>query len=169
MATKTKTRTRTKAAPTAEAPTPQTAAPVPAPAVVEQQPGLRTPIGWNSPDRSPRPTGELTRTATLVRGISFTLSSSTGAIVLRHGKPTPINDTEFERLSEQVDRVDFADPANNVRVERRIRKFVFNHAASGDAIELPVLEDRECGPFARTLGDQAEHDRKFEGQEFTAR
>ena len=171
MATKAKTRTRARTkAPAAEAPkpTPQSVAPEPA-AVAMEGPGFRTPDVWSPRDRSPRPTGELTRTATLVRGISFTLSYSTGAIVLRHGKPTPINDTEFERLSEQVDRVDFPDPANNVRVERRIRKFVFNHAASGDAIELPVLEDRECGPFARTLGEQTEHDRKFEGQEFTQR
>ena len=161
-----KARVRTSA-PTAEQPAAQ-AAPAPAPAALER-PGLRTLPEWNSPDRSPRPTGELTRTATLVRGISFTLSYSNGAIILRAGKATLINDIEFERLIEQVDRVDFPDPANNVRVERRIRKFVFHHAASGEAIELPILEDRECGPFARTLGDQAEHDRKFEGQEFTQR
>ena len=159
---------RVRTAP-AEAPQPAAqVAPAPAPVALEP-PGLRTLPAWNSPDRNPRPTGELTRTATLVRGISFTLSYSTGAIVLRAGKPTPINDTEFERLSEQVDRVDFPDPANNVRIERRIRKFIFHHAASGDQIEMPVLPDVECGPYALSLGDQAQRDRLFEGAEHTAR
>ena len=158
---------RARSAPAAEAPAPQ-AAPEPA-AVTLEGPGFRTPDVWSPRDRNPRPAGELSRTATLVRGNVYVFSYSTGPVVFRHGEATLINDTEFARLSEQVDRVDFADPANNVRVERRIRKFVFNHAASGEAIELPVLEDRECGPFARTLGDQAEHDRKFQGQEFTQR
>ena len=159
---------RARTAP-AEAPQPAAqAAPAPAPAVMAEAPGFRTPVGWNSPDRNPRPTGELTRTATLIRGISFTFSYSTGPVVLRHGTATPINEKEFSSLSEQVDRVDFADPGSGVRIERSIRKFIF-HDATGELIEMPAIPDREVGPLALSLGDQAQRDRLFEGQQYTSR
>ena len=168
MARKTKTRTLTKAVPAAEAPAPQGVAPEPAPVALEG-PGFRTPDVWSPRDRNPRPAGELSRMATLIRGNVYVFSYSTGPIVFRHGKAIPINDSEFATLSTQVDRVDFPDPSSGVRIERRIRKFVFADAATGEAIEMPPLPDREVGPLARSLGDQAEHDRRFQGQEHTAR
>ena len=160
---------RARTAPAAEAPQPAAqAAPEPAPAVVEP-PGFRTPVGWNPVDRNPRPAGPLTKTATLVRGISFTFSYSTGPVVLRNGKAIPINESEFASLGDQVDRVDFPDPGSGARIERSIRKFIFHDAATGDQIEMPHLPDRECGPYALSAGDRAQRDRLFEGQEHTAR
>ncbi len=147
--------------------TPQ-AAPEPAPAVMEP-PGYRTPPGWNRRDVNPRPLGELTRTATLVRGVSWTISYSTGPVVFPYGRAVPINESEFERLSAAVDKIDFADPANNARTLRSIRKFIFADAATGDEIPMTAIPDVEAGPLARSLGDQAEYDRRFEGQEHTAR
>lgn len=144
------------------------AAPVPQPAVMEPV-GLRTPTVWSPRDRNPRPVGELTRTATLVRGTSWTISYSTGPLVLPNGKPILINESEFQRLAVAIDRVDFEDPSNNVRIERSIRKFVFHDVATGEAIEMPALPDREVGPYALSIADQAERDRIFQGQEHTAR
>ena len=169
MATKAKTRART--APVAEAPkpTPQSAAPEPVPAVVEHPVGLRTEVGWNPIDKNPRPVGPLTKTATLIRGTSWTLSYSTGPIFLANGKAVPVTECEFERLAEAIDRVDFPDPSTGVRIERSIRKFIFHDAVTGDEIKMPAIPDREVGPYAMSLGDQAAHDRKFQGQEFTER
>lgn len=165
----TKPKARARTAPAAEAPkpTPQ-AAPEPAPDALEG-PGFRTPPVWSPRDRNPRPVGELTRTATLVRGVSWTISYSTGPVVFPYGRAVPINESEFERLSAAVDKIDFADPANNARTLRSIRKFIFADAATGDEIPMPAIPDVEAGPLARSLGDQAEYDRRFEGQVHTAR
>ena len=171
MATKTKTRTRTKAAPVAEAPAPQGAAPEPAPAVVEP-PGLRTLPGWNSPDRNPRPPGPLTKTATLIRGVTWTLSYSTGPVVFRHGESVEITESEFERLAEEaIDKIDFSDPGTGLRVQRSVRKFRYFNSTTGDEIEMPALPDVQCGPGAdtRDIFERAAAEKKFEGQEFTAR
>ena len=170
MATKAKTRTRARTAPVAEAPkpTPQTAAPEPAPAVVEPV-GLRTEVGWNPIDKNPRPVGPLTKTATLIRGISWTLSYSTGPIFLANGKAVPVTECEFESLAKAIDRVDFPDPGSGVRIERSIYKFIFHDAATGEAIKMPAIPDREVGPLALSLGDKSQRDRLFEGQEHTSR
>lgn len=146
-----------------------TAAPAPAAAVMAEAPGFRTPSVWSPRDRNPRPVGELSRTATLVRGTSYTISYSTGPLVLSNGKAIAINAPEFEKLSEQVDRVDFPDPSSGVRIERSIRKFIFHDAATGEEIEMPRLPDRECGPYAMSAGDRAQRDRLFEGHQHTRR
>ena len=170
MATKAKTRTRARTAPVAEAPkpTPQTAAPEPAPAVVEPV-GLRTEVGWNPIDKNPRPVGPLTKTATLIRGTSWTLSYSNGPIFLANGKAVPVTECEFERLAEAIDRVDFPDPSSGVRIERAIRKFIFHDTTTGKLVEMPAIPDKEVGPLALSLGDQAQRDRMFEGAEHTSR
>ncbi len=147
--------------------TPQ-AAPEPAPVALEA-PGYRTPSVWSPRDRNPRPVGELTRTATLVRGISYTLSYSTGPIVFAYGKAVAINESEFARLSAAVDRVDFQDPGKAACTVRSIRKFVFHDAVTGDEIPMPAIPDVDGGPYALSAGDQAERDRLFQGQEYTAR
>lgn len=144
------------------------AAPVAVPAIVEQV-GLRTPSVWSPRDRNPRAPGPLTKTATLRRGVTWTTSYSTGPIVFPFGVPVPITESEFEVLLGAVDRVDFPDPSSGVRIERRIRKFSFADAVTGKEIKLPPLPDREVGPLAMSAGDQAEHDRRFQGQEHTAR
>ena len=143
-------------------------APEPAPAVVEPV-GLRTEVGWNPIDKNPRPVGPLTKTATLIRGTSWTLSYSTGPVFLAKGKAVPVTECEFESLATAIDRVDFPDPSTGVRIERSIRKFIFHDAVTGDEIKMPAIPDREVGPYAMSLGDQAAHDRKFQGQEFTER
>ena len=168
MATKTKTaRTRTKA------PTPQPAAQVaPAPAPVALEPvGLRTAPGWNRRDVNPRPVGELTRKAMLVRGISWTISYSDGPLVFRHGERVAINESEFAKLVTAIDKIDFSDPGTGLRVQRSIRKFRMFDIASGDEIEMEPLPDIECGPGADTRGifERAASEKKFEGSEFTSR
>ena len=45
----------------------------------------------------------------------------------------------------------------------------FADAVTGKEIKLPPLPDREVGPLALSLGDQAEAERRFQGQEFTER
>ena len=169
MATKTKTRARTAPAAEAPKPTPQSAAPEPVPAVVEHPVGLRTEVGWNPIDKNPRPVGPLTKTATLIRGISWTLSYSTGPIFLANGKAVPVTECEFERLAEAIDRVDFPDPSSGVRIERAIRKFIFHDTTTGKLVEMPAIPDKEVGPLALSLGDQAQRDRMFEGAEHTSR
>ena len=169
MATKAKTRVRTAPAAEAPKPTPQSAAPEPVPAVVEHPVGLRTEVGWNPIDKNPRPVGPLTKTATLIRGTSWTLSYSTGPIFLANGKAVPVTECEFERLAEAIDRVDFPDPSSGVRIERAIRKFIFHDTTTGKLVEMPAIPDKEVGPLALSLGDQAQRDRMFEGAEHTAR
>ena len=120
-------------------------------------------------DRNPRAPGPLTKTATLRRGVTWTTSYSTGPIVFPFGVSVPITELEFETLVGAIDRIDFPDPSSGVRIERRIRKFSFGDALTGKEIELPPLPDREVGPLARSLGDQAEYDRRFQGQEHTRR
>ena len=172
MATKAKTRTRARTkAPAAEAqPTPQSAAPVPAPAVVDQV-GMRTPVGWNPKDRNPRPTGELTRKAMLVRGISWTISYSDGPLVFRHGERVAINESEFAKLVTAIDKIDFSDPGTGLRVQRSIRKFRMFDSATGDEIEMELLPDVQCGPGSDTRGifEKAAAEKRFEGSEFTSR
>ena len=162
------TRTRTKAAGAAKVQPVATAAPVAVPAVVEP-PGLRTHPAWSPLDRCPRPAGELSRTAELCRGVTYTISYSTGPLVFRYGKPVPINDSEFARLGKAIDKIDFQDPDRAACTVRSIRKFRFADAATGEAIELEPIPDVEGGPHAMSAGDRAEFDRKFEGQQFTAR
>ena len=169
MATKAKTRVRTAPAAEAPKPTPQSAAPEPVPAVVEHPVGLRTEVGWNPIDKNPRPVGPLTKTATLIRGTSWTLSYSTGPIFLANGKAVPVTECEFERLAEAIDRVDFPDPSSGVRIERAIRKFIFHDTTTGKLVEMPAIPDKEVGPLALSLGDQAQRDRMFEGAEHTSR
>ena len=144
------------------------AAPVAVPAIVDPV-GMRTPSVWSPRDRNPRPAGELSRTATLVRGNNYVISYSTGPLPFKNGRPVAINESEFERLSAAVDRIDFEDASSGVRIERAIRKFVFADAATGKAIDMPAIPDREVGPYALSVGDQAERDRLFEGQEHTRR
>lgn len=161
---------RVRTVPAADAPAPQSAAPEPAPAVVEP-PGLRVPVGWNSPDRNPRPVGPLTKTAVLIRGVTWTLSYSTGPVVFRHGESVEITESEFERLAKAIDRIDFADPGTGLRVQRSIRKFRFFDSATGDEVEMEVLPDVQCGPGAdtRDIFERAAAEKKFQGQEFTSR
>lgn len=177
MATKTKTKPKARArtAP-AQVPTPNNAAPAPAAqaapepaAVVMERPGLRTPSVWSPRDRNPRPVGELTRTATLIRGNVYVISYSDAPLNFRYGVSVPINESEFERLSAAVDRIDFQDPANNARTIRAIRKFRFEDSATGDPIEMPPIPDVEGGPLARDAFEEVEHERRFQGQEHTAR
>ena len=159
---------RARTAP-AEAPQPAAqVAPAPAPVALEP-PGLRTVPGWNSPDRNPRPPGPLTKTATLIRGTSWTLSYSNGPVFLAKGKAVPVTDCEFDRLAVAIDRVDFPDPSSGVRIERAIRKFIFHDTTTGKLVEMPAIPDKEVGPLALSLGDQAQRDRMFEGAEHTAR
>ena len=165
---KTRSRTKTKAAPAAEVQPVASEAPVAVPAVVER-PGLRTHPAWSPLDRCPRPLGELTRLATLVRGVSYTISYSSGPLVFRYGKPVPINDSEFARLGKAIDKIDFQDPDRAACTVRSIRKFRFADAATGEAIELEPIPDVEGGPHAMSAGDRAEFERKFQGAEFTAR
>ena len=164
-----KKNTKTKAAPQA-APTPNNAAPEPAPAALER-PGLRTPVGWNPVDKNPRPIGELTKSATLIRGISWTISYSDFPLVFRNGERIAINESEFQRLSAAIDRIDFSDPGTGLRVQRSIRKFRFFDSTTGDEIEMPALPDVQCGPGAdfRDIFERAAAEKKFEGSEFTTR
>ena len=169
MATKTKTKPKARArtAPAAEAPTPAPqAAPQPAPVVMEP-PGYRTNPGWNRRDANPRPAGPLTKVAVLVRGISWTVSYSDGPLVLPYGRPVKINQTEFERLAEAVDSIDY-DSGMGTRTIRFIRKFRFE-TLDGEAVELPPKPDVDAGEYAESLGDRAERERKFQGAEHTAR
>lgn len=157
---------RARSAPSAEAPTP---APQAAPAVVQQ---LRPRWDPTIPprDRNPRPLGELTKTAQLVRGNSYTLNWSDDPVYFnKPGPAVPITDAEFERLSKAVDRIDFADPGKDARTIRAIRKFRFFQLSSGEEIEMPAIPDVEGGPYALSAGDQAQRDALFEGQEHTAR
>ena len=163
---------RARTAPAAEAPQPTPvptgAAPVPQSAMLEP-PGFRTPELWSRHGGMPRPVGPLTRTATLVRGQNYFLSYAGGPVVFKKGRPVPINESEFARLMAAVDFVDFLDPSTNVRIRRSIYKFTFADADTGEAIAMPAILDEECGPYARSAGDQAEYDRRFEGQEHTRR
>ena len=165
-----KARPRKRAkAPAAEAQPAANAAPEPAPAVVRN---LRPRCDPTIPprDRNPRPLGELTRTARLVRGKSYTLNWSDDPVYFHQpGPAVPITEAEFERLSEAVVRIDFADPGKDTRTVRSIRQFVFADAATGKAIEMPEIPDYEGGPYALSAGDQAQRDRLFEGQEHTRR
>lgn len=167
--TKTKTRAaRARTAPAAKAqPAPQTAAPQPAPVALEP-PGYRTPPGWNRRDVNPRPAGELNRTAELVRGVSYTISYSTGPVVFPYGVAVAINESEFQRLSAAVDKIDFQDPGKSACTVRSIMKFRFQ-TLDGDEIPMPAIPDVEGGPYAMSAGDRAEHERRFQGQEHTTR
>ncbi len=148
--------------------TPQ-AAPEPAPVALEG-PGYRTPSAWSPRDRCPRPAGELTKTATLIRGTSWRISySRPGPLVFPHGDSVAINESEFARLSGAIDRIDYPDESRGVRIEQSIRKFIFHDIATGDQIEMAPLPDKEVGPFALSIADQRERDRKFEGAGHTAR
>ena len=166
--TKTKKTPKARARKRKETPAAE-AAPQPAPLMVEvDQVGMRTPDAWSRRDRNPRPVAALTKTATLVRGISWTISYSSGPLVFAKGKLVQITDGEFERLQEAVDKIDF-DDGSGARIIRFIRKFIFHDIASGDLIELPLMPDVEAGEYAMSLGDKAEREKRFEGQEFTAR
>ena len=170
MTRKTKTKpkaARARTAPAAEQPTPQSAAPVPAPAIVDPA-GMRTPVGWNPRDRNPRPAGPRDRLAVLVRGNTYTFSYSDGPLVLAYGKAVAINQVEFDRLREAVDKIDFQDPGKGTRTVRSIRKFRFE-TDDGEAIELPPIPDVDAGEYVLSAGDQAQRDRLFQGQEHTAR
>lgn len=166
---KTTPKARARTAPAAEAPkpTPQ-ATPEPAPVALEA-PGFRTNPTWSHRDRNPRPVGELNRTATLIRGVTYVLSYSTGPVVFMYGEAVSINENEFQRLGAAVDKVDFQDPDKVACTIRSCRKFIFHHIESGDEIPMPALPDVEGGPYARDAFEEAAHTRKFQGQEFTAR
>ncbi len=175
MATKKKTpktRTRTKAALAAEAQPAAQAAPQPAPLTVQRVEsdivGFRTPDTWGRRDRNPRPIAELTKTGTLIRGISWTISYSSGPVVFAKGKPVPITEVEFQSLQAAVDKIDFPDGSGE-RIIRSIRKFIFHDIASGDLIELEPLPDVTVGEYAMSLGDKAALERLPEGEEHTAR
>ena len=168
-----KARARSRAkAPAAEAQPAAKVAPKPAPLMVQPAEtdlvGFRTPDTWGRRDRNPRPIAELTKTATLVRGISWTISYSSGPLVFAKGKPVQITDGEFERLQEAIDRVDY-DNGTGARIIHFIRKFKFQSIDSGKLIELEPLPDVESGEYAVSVAEQSEKDRKFEGSEHTAR
>ena len=163
--TKTKPKARARTAPAK-----LSAAPEPAPAVVRN---VRPRWDPTIPprDRNPRPTGPLTKTARLVRGQSYTVTWSDSPIYFNNpGPPVAITEVEFTRLVEAVDRIDFADPGKPMRTIRSIRKFVFADAETGKEIEMPAIPDYDVGQsIAMSAGDQAEMDRKFEGQQHTLR
>ena len=170
--TKTPPKARARTAPAAEAPqsNPNNAVPEPA-AVALEGPGFRTPDVWSPRDRNPRPTGELTRKAMLVRGISWTISYSDGPLVFRHGERVAINESEFVNLVTAIDKIDFSDPGTGLRVQRSIRKFRMFDSATGNEIQMEPLPDVECGPGADTRGifERAAAEKRFEGSEFTTR
>ena len=166
--TKTKPKARARTAP-AEVQPVANPAPEPAPAMVVAEPvGMRTPDAWNRRDKNPRPVGALTRTATLVRGISYTISYSNGPLVFKKGEAVPITDNEFERLEKAVDKIDFPD-GSGARIIRFIRKLVFHSIDSGDLIELEPMPDIEAGAYSLSLADRAALERLHEGEEHTAR
>ena len=144
------------------------AAPVPAAAYMDPV-GMRTPDSWRQRSGLARPVGPLDWTATLRRGVSYTLSYLNGPLRFLNGAPVRINSSELERLQQAVDYIDFDDVGAGTRIRRAIRKFSFALADSGEAVALDPIPDQECGPFARTEAEQQAHDRKFEGSEFTPR
>ena len=167
--TKAKKTPKARARSAAEQPAAQVA-PAPAPVALEPV-GLRTAPGWNRRDVNPRPVGELTRKAMLVRGISWTISYSDGPLVFRNGERVAINEFEFQRLSTAIDKIDFSDPGTGLRVQRSIRKFRMFDSATGNEIQMEPLPDVECGPGADTRGifERAAAEKRFEGSEFTTR
>ncbi len=149
-------------------PTPNKAAPEPA--VVMMDPvGMRTPESWRRRSGLARPVGPLDWTATLVRGVSYTIGYINGPLRFLKGEPVRINASELERLQGAVDYIDFDDVGAGTRIRRGIRKFSLAHHESGEAVELDPILDEECGPFARTELEQQAHDRKFEGSGYTTR
>ena len=130
-------------------------------------PGGSRSSGSRGSGANPRPAGPLTKVAVLIRGVSWTVSYSDGPLVLPFGRPVKVNETEFERLAEAVDSIDY-DSGMGTRTIRFIRKFRFE-TLDGEAVELPPKPDVDAGEYAESLGDRAARERKFQGAEHTTR
>ena len=109
---------------------------------------LSEPPGHRVPDNlvrlgnpKTRPPGECLYRATLVRGLTYTLSYLV-PLVFERGKPVEITQAEFEHLQGACDELTFFDGARRWR--RRVRKFSFG-AADGGPVDLPDLPDELVG------------------------
>lgn len=134
---------------------------------------LAEPVGSRLPQslrrdgrQNPRPHGDRSFQAELVRGVSFTISYAGGSLVLEKGKQVPVNETEFAHLSQAVDRIDFSDGEG--RVQRSIRKFRF-FDADGEPLVLEPIPDEHLDQAPVDMFERAAHEKRFEGSEFTAR
>lgn len=124
------------------------------------EPGFRT--GSRVGHAAPRPHGADEYLATLVRGISYRVVYAGRALVFERGKPTAINATEFERLRDVHDRIDFHD--GDGRVLRHIRKLRFTDL-DGEPVQLDDIPDQHLGAAGMDAAEQAALARKFEGDD----